>query len=190
MADNNDDVLTIFPNDKTLVQEYIHKEYIINLDATIEDSPNYRTAFQVFRNATVDDTIRIILNTPGGYVSAGIQIANAMLETRATVIAEIYEACSCGALIALHADVVLVKHFGLMMIHTLSSGGSGKQSELKASTDFFDKWNENMIKTVFAGFLTMAEMKLVIAGADMWLDKHEIEKRLKTWVPIRKRKAK
>lgn len=176
--------------DTTLVQENSTKEYIINIDDIVQEAYRYRQAFQIMRNATERDTIRIILNTPGGYVSTAIQICSHLVKTKAATVAEVYEACSAGATIALHCDKIEIMPFGYMMIHSMSGGFSGKAADMKAHTDFIDKWNDDVMKTCYQGFLTDVEIKNIISGNELWLHKKVIDQKLKAWTPMRKRKVK
>lgn len=176
--------------DTTIVQEVLTKEYIINIDDDVVEPCNYRKVLQTLRTASGTDTVRMIMNTGGGYLSSAGAITHYLLNTKATTIAEIHTACSAGAMIALNCDSITVANHGFMMLHTLSSGFSGKAVDIKNQSDFINKWNEDIAKLSYQGFLSSAEIIDLLNGTEFWLDKKAIDKRLKTWVPVRKRKTK
>ena len=185
---DEDQIIVSSPED--MIQVITKKEYIINIDTPIEDACNYRQALHILRTATENDTIKVVLNTPGGFLTTAIAIANGLLHTKAKTTAEIVEACSAGMVVALSCDELSIVNHGYVMLHTLSGGAIGKQSDMKAQGDFLDAFAENLAKTVYQGFLTNAEIKNLLCGTEIWLDKKAVESRLRSWVPMRKRKIK
>ena len=124
MGESNNNIVASF--EKNLVQTITHNEYIINIDYDIEPSYFYREAFLILRNAKSDDTIRLVINSYGGYLEPALQFYNLLLNTQAKTIAEIYAAYSSASIIALSCDNIITKDFCSMLIHSLSTGSDGK----------------------------------------------------------------
>ena len=166
----------------------VSKEFVINIDHDLETPNYYRKAFDILRNATCKDTITVVLNTSGGYVDSAVEFFNLLLETAARTTAEVYTAYSAGSLIMFGCDEIKLQRFCSILIHSLSWDSVGKADEIKTKSDFIEKLNRNLMTTVYQGFLTPKEIQEIMKGKDLWLQKSEIEKKLKNWVPIRERK--
>jgi hypothetical protein len=179
--------------DKTdgFIQRKVHIigfEYFLNFDDTIVGPSEYRRAYEVLREAKRGDVIKLILNTEGGWVRSFIQLYSSLMRTEATTVAQIHEACSAGALLALSCDYIDTQEFCLMMFHDMSSGGYyGKLGEVEPDLMFSKKRRKEFENILYKGFLTDKEIEKIRDGKDIYLDKKNIDKRLKKWIPIRGR---
>jgi hypothetical protein len=63
----------------------------------------------------------------------------------------------------------------------------GKLHEVEAHRNFISALNENFVKQIYDTFLTTQEMESILSGKDIWLMSDEIIRRLKKWIPLRKR---
>lgn len=161
--------------------------HIINLDTDIGPPNEYRQAFSLLREASLEDAIVLMINTDGGHVSTVVQFFNHLLKTQATTFAEVYCAYSAGSIIALSCDNINVGRYGSMMIHALSAGALGKAHELDGKVKFISQFNDRIIKELYTDFLTDKEIETIIAGKDIWLMENDINKRLKGWKSVRLR---
>ncbi len=161
--------------------------YTVFIDDDVDDPNNYRNIFYKLKQAKKEDKFYLIINSRGGLVRTFTQLYNALQETKAKTVAELYSGYSAGGLIAFSCDELIIKDFGALMIHEISGGSIGKASEMKPHVDFIDTWNKNIIEKIYKGFLTEKEIGDVNNGKEMWMLKPEIEKRLKKWTPMRKR---
>ena len=161
--------------------------YIINLDEDIEVPNHYRKVFETLRIATKDDTITFNINSPGGYIDTMIQFYDLMLNTKAKTIANIYQACSAASVIALCCDEINATRFSYMMIHSMSTGTYGKISDIEGYATFAVKQDIEIANTIYGGFITPAEIKLVNKGKEVWLNQKEIQERLKNFKSIKTR---
>lgn len=176
------------PNSSDIVQEYGTKRYVINVDAEICDPSNYRKIYDCLRRVDEGEEVLMVLNSGGGDLTTFVQIYNLLQECKGKTVAEIYTAYSAASFIALSCDEIIIKEFSSMMIHSMSYANEGKLEEVTASNDFMRKWNSELTHKLLTGFMTQQEIKDVNNGKDFWFLGDEVKKRLKKWVPIRKRK--
>ncbi len=141
------------------------------------------------RDAKPNEKIVLEINSDGGNMDAGIQLCNTILDTPAYVIANIYNACSAAALIALCCDCIVIKKFGTMMFHVVKWSISGKIDDMTRGVTYMNRLNYQMTKELTKGFLTEEEQSLCLeTGGDVWLIEEDLVPRLKTWTPYKKRK--
>ena len=110
-----------------------------------------------------------------------------MIYTKAKTVAEVYDAFSAACFICLSCDEIEITEFSNFMIHSISFGAEGKSGEVVAQSSHVDKLTKKLISTVCHTFLTNDEISKVVDGKDFWFTSEEIKRKLKNWVPIRKR---
>lgn len=168
----------------------INDSYVINIDGSLGSVAKYRKVFHILKTAKEGDVVRLSINSYGGCVDSALQLYNALLDTKAKTICDLYVAFSAGLFIVLACDEINIKKFAHAMIHQMSwEMGESKAGEIKSWSDFFDKLNDNVIKEIFKGFLTAKEMEKVLVGKDMWFTEKELVARFSKWIPVRARKA-
>lgn len=90
-------------------------------------------------------TINLRLNTPGGSITEGTAIYNALREHPARVVAHVDGlAASAGSFIAMSADEVRMADNAYLMIHNGSCGVMGGAEEHRRYADLLDKMNDNI----------------------------------------------
>lgn len=162
----------------------VHEFYLCG---DIETADEYISWFDTIRHAGDADVIKFYINSYGGDVFTAIQFMRALKETSAAVIMSVEGACmSAATMIFLCADQFEVSEHSAIMIHTYSGGMTGKGNELYAQSTFERGWSIELIKEVYTGFLTDAEIDHVIAGGDIWLNDKETGEKLKKLVEYRK----
>lgn len=162
-------------------------EYLVNLDKNVDIPEVYRELCHVFRTATEKDTIRLIVANYGGVLDTAIQLGQEMLRCKAHIIADIHVAASAATIISLYADEIIVHPFTVFMLHTFSGHNVGKGQELRAKADFDERYFANLCRLIYAGIMSEEEMTQMLDGKDFWLDGLELQERLKSWTPIKKR---
>lgn len=142
--------------------------------------PNdYVEMIHKIRNATPNDTIFIHLNTPGGVISTGVQMVNAMQSTEARVVTVLEsEACSLGTILFLAGDEFIVHDNCRMMFHNYSGGAVGKGQEIEAQVESTGKWFNELLRKFCTPFLSEEEVERIIRGEDLWVHSDEIRERL------------
>lgn len=177
-------IFPIFPN-KDSIRSYkrvipisIYDFYIID---DIEDPEKYLELIQTLKSAEPQDTIFIYLNTNGGSLNTTIQILSAMNSSQAKVVTCLEgQVCSAGTFIFLKGDTKIINPHGTFMIHSYSQTSSGKGNEIVSHIKYMSEYFNKLAIDIYKGFLTEDEVMRVVDGNDMWMDSHEVAKRLES----------
>ena len=177
-----------FANNFTKPVAHIHEFY---LSGPIQDAEEYIEWFDVIRNASSTDTIRIYINSPGGDLFTTLQFLRVMSDTDATVVCSVEGACmSAATMIFLHGHSQEVTPHSLFMFHNYSAGTFGKGGEMYDQLQFERTWSENFMSAVYEDFLTSAEIQSMLHNKDIWMDSDEVVKRLQAMQTKREALAK
>jgi len=167
---------------------YCQKAWNINLDEEVRPPSYYRRAFDILRNAVKTDSIRIIINTEGGYISTVIQFYHYIKQCEAEVTCELHRGISAGGLVALCCDNIELNNHSEMMIHSITDEDNGTLSSISNRTEHRLERARNLYNELYKNFLTKPELKMIYnSDREIWLNRDQIEKRLEKWVPIFKR---
>ena len=164
--------------------------YIISIDEEINEPTYYRKIFEVLRVAKKEDIVYFNINSLGGYVDTAIQFFEAIINTKAKTIANVYTACSAATMITLCCDEINISKFGYIMLHNMSSSLDGKVNDMQAYTEFIIKQDKKIADFLYQGFLTPMEIKEVAKGKELWLDQQNVIARLKNFKSIKQLKFK
>lgn len=149
------------------------------LNDTIESPKDYVLWNQSIRSAGENDYIIFHINCYGGDIMTTIQLMRAIGECKGTVVASVEGACmSAATFIFLTADVCEVSEHSQFLIHNYSAGNWGKGNELISRALAEHAWANNLLHSVYSGFMTKAEIDQVVEGKDFWMDSNEVIKRL------------
>ena len=169
------------------VTRNIHHFYI---SAFIEDAHHYVDMINKIQTAGEGDIIYIHLNTVGGYMTAGIQIINAMISSSAHVISSLEgEVSSLGTMLFLAADEFLVHENSLLMFHNYTGAVFGKGHEQVAALESATKWTEDFMRRLYVPFMTEEEVSRLIKGEDIYMHPPEILERLQYMMQVRAEEA-
>ena len=179
--------------EKTVLNNWVREPKIIAqiyefyICGEIESPECYIDMFDVIRHARPDDTVKIYLNSFGGDLFTAIQFLRVLSESNAEVVVSIEGACmSAATLLFLAADSVEITPHSSIMIHNYSSGTFGKGGEMHWQIQHERKWSEHLFEEVYEDFLSLAEIKSVLDGKDIWLDSDEVLARLTKRAELRK----
>jgi ATP-dependent protease ClpP protease subunit len=165
-----------YSNNFTKPVAHVHEFY---LTGEIGDAEEYIEWFDIIRNASAVDNIRIYINSPGGDLFTTLQFLRVMGETEATVTTSVEGACmSAATMIFLHGHTQEVTPHSLFMFHDYSSGTFGKGGEQYDQIQFERGWSRKFLTEVYDGFLTEAEIESMMHNKDIWMDSEEVVKRL------------
>ena len=154
----------------------IHEFY---LSGEILEAEEYIEWFDIIRNSSAVDTIRIYINSGGGDLYTTLQFLRVMAETEAHIITSVEGACmSAATMIFLHGDQQEVTPHSLFMFHNYSAGVFGKGGEMYDQLQFERKWSENFMNEVYEGFLTPEEISSMMHNKDIWMTSDEVVERL------------
>jgi ATP-dependent protease ClpP protease subunit len=154
----------------------LHEFY---LSGPVLDAEEYIEWFDVIRNASAVDTIRIYINSPGGDLYTTLQFLRVMSDTEATIITSVEGACmSAATMIFLHGHNHEITPHSLFMFHNYSAGTFGKGGEMYDQLQFERKWSENFMTAVYKDFLTPEEIQSMLNNRDLWMTSEEVMTRL------------
>ena len=177
-----------FANNFTKPVAHVHEFY---LSGPIQDAEEYIEWFDVIRNASQTDTVRIYINSPGGDLFTTLQFLRVMSETQASVVCSVEGACmSAATMIFLHAHSQEVTPHSLFMFHNYSAGTFGKGGEMYDQLQFERTWSENFMTAVYEDFLTREEIQSMLNNKDIWMGSDEVVKRLEAMQAKREALAK
>jgi ATP-dependent Clp protease protease subunit len=154
---------------------YIHELY---LTGEVVEAEHYTDWFHLIRHATEEDIIIIHINSPGGDGVTAIQFRSVLSETEAQVVASIEGDCmSAATMIMLSCDGIAVAEHSRFLIHNYSAMTMGKGGEMYDHITAERTWSENLMRDIYKGFLTDAEITQVLEGKDFWMDQEEVIRR-------------
>ena len=150
----------------------LHEFY---LSGPIEDPENYVEWFDIIRNAGVQDTVRIYINSPGGDLYTAIQFLRVMGDSEAHIVCSVEGACmSAATMIFLAADEYEITPYSTFMFHDYSSGTFGKGGEQFDQIQFERAWSKKFMQEIYSGFLTETEVDSMMQNKDIWMDHQEV----------------
>ena len=122
--------------------------------------------------------ITLILNTPGGLVKEGLALFDYLTILKMaghylTVVA-LGRAASMGSILLQAGDRRLIGPNAFVLLHEISAGTSGKQSEMEDSVEFTARLQEKLLKILASkSNLTVRQIKARWKKTDYWLDAEE-----------------
>jgi ATP-dependent Clp protease protease subunit len=123
-----------------------------------------------------DVTVRI--NSPGGSVTEGQAIYNALLRHKGEVTVEVDAlAASMGSYIAMAGKTIRIAENAMVMVHNPWSIAIGNAKEMREAADVLEKFQGQMLKTYVARTGQSEEEVSALLDAETWLTAAEaIEK--------------
>lgn len=150
--------------------------YLLN---NIEDPSHYIQWFQTIRNARPSDVVQIFINCYGGNLYTVIQFLKVLQETKAHVVISVEGACFSGAtMILLAGDSFEISNYASFLFHNYSSGIGGKGGEMFERAQHERLWSTELLKQIYADFLTVKEIDDLLNNKDIWMDATEVVRRL------------
>jgi ATP-dependent protease ClpP protease subunit len=148
-------------------------------EITIPD--DYVEWYEVIRNATENDVVKIHINSPGGNLYTAIQLMRVMSESQANILTSVEGACmSAATMVFLSGDLFEISEHSMFMFHNYSGGTIGKGGEMYDNIMYERKWSDKFMRGVYAGFLTDDEITSILENKDIWMEPEEVFKRLNT----------
>ena len=145
----------------------------------IEDSSQYHEFSETAAALTPEDTIVLMINNGGGYLSGAQMISRVLMNCPAYSIGIVVDmAASAATIVALQVDELVMEPFSYFMIHAPTWGEYPKKMhELQASAEFAIPHTKSYIASVYKDFLTDDEITHVINGGDKYLTAEEVMER-------------
>jgi len=154
----------------------MHEFYLVG---NIKQPAEYLEWFEIIRNASENDVIKIHINSYGGDLFTAIQMMRVLNDCAGTVITSVEGACmSAATMIFLNADAFEVSPHSMFMFHNYSGGAFGKGGEMFEQLAHERVWSEKMMKDVYSDFLKKKEIESIMKNSDIWMDGDEVISRL------------
>ena len=152
----------------------------VSFDKQIGEPHLYRELINLLYMADESTEFNFLFNTPGGSLSAGMAIIEAIKGSEALVRGIVTGEChSCGSLLLLNCHEIIVTDSAHMLVHTANGGYGGNTHMVQGHADFSTKMINKLLDNTYAGFLTPKELEDVKRGIEYWFDADEIRERLK-----------
>lgn len=180
----------IFPTINECPVAYDNGVYDILLDEEIKQPSYYRNAYQALRCAKPDETVRIIISTPGGNLTSAIIFKNLIEDCVADVIGVLEgEAFSAGSMILLSCPNIRIQPYTTLMCHSAAFGSTGIVQQVRDHVEFTGRHAETVMEEVYKDFLSPEEFSDLKKGVEIWLDYDQISQRLEKMFEARDARA-
>ena len=161
------------------VKTKVSQQFTVNLDEAVVEAKYYRGVVSMLMEATEDDNVVFLINSPGGNFHGLVALLEAIKMTDATTCAVLIGEChSAASIFALHCDQVYVSDNAEMLTHGVSFGSRGKGSDVLSHVEHVAKTTEKLMRSTYKYFLTEKEINEVLGGRELYLDSDEIKRRL------------
>lgn len=177
MTDLDDDI--DFDSGGALTPKVTSRIFEYYLVGYIKSPENYIKWFDAIRHAGQYDTVKIYINSCGGDMFTAIQFMRVLAETEARVVCSVEGACmSAATMIFLCADSFEITPHSMFMFHNYSGGSIGKGGELFDQIKHERMWSEQLLREIYAGFLSDTEIQSLLDNKDLWMDVDEVAIRM------------
>lgn len=152
-------------------------DYVIYLDdlSWLED---HQERLQLIRMATPDDSIRIVINSPGGVVSIAMAYVNAMAESAASIVTHAEgQVCSAGTVLWLAGKERTVSPLTVFMFHNYQGGTYGDGANMHSQIMFEKIYFDRLIDRFYGDVLTEEEIQRIRGGGQVWMDEIQVLER-------------
>lgn len=179
------DLLDLFGKSNKQDERFFSKQLVnvheFYLSGEIESSDEYISWFDTIRHAGENDVIKIYINSYGGDVFTAIQLMRALKETPASIVMSVEGACmSAATMVFLCGQAFEVSEHSMFMFHNYSGGAVGKGGEMLDQLQHEKSWSERLLHKIYEDFLTKEEIESMLNNKDIWMDGHEVVKRLES----------
>ena len=153
-------------------------QHDVFIDQPFLEASYYRNVVAMLNDASEQDIVIFHINSPGGLMSGLESLLEAVKTTEAHTVAYLVGECaSAASIFAMYCDAVIVSDLASIMIHNVSYGTSGKNSDIIAHTRHVAKTSEKLIRETYEFFLSADEIDEVLNGREIYLDADECKKR-------------
>jgi ATP-dependent protease ClpP protease subunit len=182
-VDLDDEDNELFADGKQLgyfFREQRSSSYTFYLNEPIKEPSYYSGLCNVFFNASPDDEIQMVVNSPGGRMDGMLTILDAIARTPAKTIAVLQGTCaSAASFIALACDEIDVGPHASMLCHVTRGGLGGKTPDMFSAVQHLAQETEDVVRTYYSDFLTEEEIESLLQGREIYLLRADIIERLK-----------
>ena len=165
--------------------------YTLYLVGEITTPEDYVEWYEIIRNASENDVIKIHINSPGGNLFTAVQLMRVMAESQANILTSVEGACmSAATMVFLSGDGFEISEHSMFMFHNYSGGTIGKGGEMYHGMVHERKWSTGLFQDMYTDFLTAEEIADMTNDKDIWLDANQVLERLEKRGKMMEKKAK
>lgn len=153
---------------------------VIYIDG-LEDLADHTENLQLIREATFEDNIRLIINSPGGCCHIAMAYIQAVRESQAMVVTHAEGMiCSAGTLLWLKCgkDGRTIAPYTEFMAHNYQAGTYGDGANMYSQVTAWKKRFDKIIADVYGDVLTPEEIDTIKGGGQVWLDTDDLAERV------------
>lgn len=130
------------------------KYFICVIDTYVESPDNFFELIQLLYTASENDTIHIKIYTYGGWVETGLNIIQAIFNSRAHVITDAIGICaSIGAVIWCCGKERRISKSASLMFHMPSGFAFGKSQDIAEENAIIVTWFKDLLRRITIGIL-------------------------------------
>lgn len=153
--------------------------YTVPIDGSFREPAFYRSVINMLMNASEQDTVAFMINSPGGSLSSLLSLLEALNMTQANTVALIVgSASSAASMFALHCNEVYVGDNATFLCHNISYGTGGKGSDVLAHVQHTSSAANKLLRKTYKNFLSEIEINDMINGKEIYMESDEIVERL------------
>ncbi len=168
--------LDIFVSDPDENGRIYHDFYLFG---EVEQSESYVQLLNYIISLKDRDVFRIYIDSEGGDVFSTLALLRAMRLSKAKTHVVVTGQCASSVtMLFLGADTFEVEPHCVFMFHNYSGERAGKGGELYDNIIFERKWSENLLKTMYEGFLSDCEISQILNNKDIWMAADEVLERM------------
>ncbi|QGZ16215.1 putative ATP-dependent Clp protease proteolytic subunit [Erwinia phage Hena1] len=152
-------------------------DYVLYIDdlSWLED---HQERLQLIRMATPEDSIRIVINSPGGAVAIAMAYVNAMAESAANIVTHAEgQVCSAGTILWLASEERTVSPLTIFMFHNYQGGTYGDGANMHSQIMFEKVYFDRLIDRFYSGILSEEEIARIRGGGQVWMDEMQVLER-------------
>jgi len=153
--------------------------YTVPIDGSFREPAFYRGVINMLMNASEQDTVAFMINSPGGSLSGLLSLLEGINMTKATTVALVVgSASSAASMFALHCNEVYVGDNATFLCHNISYGTGGKGSDVLAHVQHTTSSASKLLRKTYKHFLSEIEITDMINGKEIYMESDEIVERL------------
>lgn len=172
----------------SVVVEALSNKYKLRFDDVITEPSFYRFELEALAQAQAGDEVSAVINSDGGSLASGIEIANAIFDCKAEVEGILRSSChSCGSIIFLACHKHDVGLSSEMLLHSGSGGNYGTPQQQIQRAESYKRQVKSLFDSVYKGFLSDEELdKMLNEDKEYIFCGEEIVARLQNMYTYRK----
>ncbi|WP_105492233.1 ATP-dependent Clp protease proteolytic subunit [Escherichia coli] len=152
-------------------------DHVIYID-DLEDLQDHMSRLQTIRMAQPEDSIRVIINSPGGCVHIAMAYLQAFRETQAHIVTHAEGMiCSAGTILWLGCAERTIAPFTETMFHYYQGASYGNGANMSTQTEYWRSRFNKIIDKMYSGVLTPEEISKIKGGGEVWMDGEELAER-------------